>query len=131
MRPSAFVFAFVLLAGCATPSSEILSQTASYPPTSNVEILLDPPTRAHKTFAILEDRWRGTPEEINARLADKGKEIGADAVVITNINDKAVTEWILTDPYYYGSRYIGPRFRPVTHVYRSVRAKAIKYLGSP
>jgi hypothetical protein len=96
-----------------------------------VEILLDPPTRPHKTFAILEERFRGTPEEINARLAQKGREIGADAVVITSINDKTVTEWILTDPYYYNPRYIGPRFRPVTYVYRSVRAKAIKYFESP
>ena len=130
MRPVAFALVLLLLASCATPRSEILSQTESYPPTLSVEILLDPPTRRHKTFAILEDRWQGTPEEINARLAEKGKEIGADAIVITNINDKAVTEWILTDPYYYGTRYLGPRFRPVTHVYRSVRAKAVRYLGS-
>ncbi len=127
MRPTAFAIVLLLLANCATPPSEILSKTESYLPTLNVEILIDPPTRPHKTFAILEDRWQGTPEEINARLAQKGKEIGADAIVITNINDKAVIEWILTDPYYY----YGPRFRPVTYVYHSVRAKTIKYLESP
>jgi hypothetical protein len=88
----------LLLAGCATPRTEVLSRTETYPPTASVELLLDPPRRAHKTFALLEDRWGGTPEEINARLAEKGKELGADAVLIVSINDKTVTDWILIDP---------------------------------
>ncbi|MEK9133931.1 MAG: hypothetical protein AAB333_03640, partial [Pseudomonadota bacterium] len=44
-----------MLAGCAAPQVEILSKTDSFPPTANVEILLDRPARPHKTFAILED----------------------------------------------------------------------------
>lgn len=129
MTRRALLFAlFVLLTGCATPEAEILNKTDSFPPTASVEVLLDRPARPHKTFAILEDVYGGTPEEINGRLARKAQEIGADAIVIFSINDKAVTEWLLTDPYYNMHGAYRPRYRPVKHFYRSVRAKAIKYL---
>ncbi|MBI3777957.1 MAG: DUF1471 domain-containing protein [Gammaproteobacteria bacterium] len=113
---------------CATPQAEILSKTDSFPPTANVEILLDRPTRPHKTFAILEDIYGGTSDEINARLARKAGEIGADAIVIVSINDKTVTDWLMADPYYNVHGVYRPRYRPVKHSYRSVRARAIKYL---
>ena len=119
---------FSILAGCATPEAEILSKTDSFPPTVNVEILLDRPARPHKTFAILEDSYGGSPEEINGRLARKAQEIGADAIVIASINDKTVTDWLLNDPYYPARGVYRPHYRPVKHVYRSVRARAIKYI---
>lgn len=50
-----------ILAGCAAPQAEILSKTDNFPPTANVEILLDRPARPHKTFAILEDSYGGDP----------------------------------------------------------------------
>jgi hypothetical protein len=92
--------------------------------------MLDRPERPHKVFALLEDRWGGTPQEINQRLAAKGAELGADAVVITNVNDKTVTEWVLADPC-FARWHCGPRYQPVQYRYRSVRAKAIKYLPRP
>jgi hypothetical protein len=116
-----------ILAGCAIPQAEILSKTDSFPPTANVEILLDRPTRQHKTFAILEDTLGGTPEEINSRLARKAQEIGADAIVIFSINDKTVTDWLINDPNYNARGAYRPHYRPVKHQYRSVRARAIKY----
>ena len=117
-----------ILVGCAAPQVEILSKTDSFPPTANVEILLDRPARPHKTFAILEDTYGGTPEEINGRLARKAREIGADAIVIVSINDKAVTDWLLNDPYYNARGAYRPHYRPVKHMYRSVRVRAIKYI---
>jgi hypothetical protein len=117
-----------IIAGCAAPQAEILSKTDSFPPTANVEILLDRPARPHKTFAILEDTYGGTPEEINDRLARRAREIGADAIVIVSINDKTATEWLLNDPYYNVRGGHRPHYRPVKHRYRSVRARAIKYL---
>ena len=117
-----------ILAGCAAPQAEILSKTDNFPPTANVEILLDRPARPHKTFAILEDNYGGTLEEINGRLASKAQEIGADAIVIVSINDKTVTDWLRNDPYYNARGVYRPHYRPVKHVYRSVRARAIKYL---
>ena len=126
-----FVLIFVLLsmlAGCAAPQVEILSKTDNFPPTASVEILLDRPARPHKTFAILEDNYGGSPEEINGRLARKAREIGADAIVIVSINDKTVTDWLRNDPYYNARGVYRPHYRPVKHMYRSVRARAIKYI---
>jgi len=117
-----------IIAGCAAPQAEILSKTDSFPPTANVEILLDRPARPHKTFAILEDTYGGTQEKINDRLTRRAREIGADAIVIVSINDKTATEWLLNDPYYHVHGAYHPRYRPVKYKYRSVRAWAIKYL---
>jgi hypothetical protein len=123
-----FVYVLVfILTGCATPEAEILTNTEIYPATSNVEILLDFPKRPYKTFAILEDRYGGTPEEINARLSHKAGEIGADAIVIVSINDMTVTNWLLLDPYYDAHALHHPHYRPVKQQYRSVRAKALKF----
>ena len=128
IRDTWLVILFIFLTGCATPEAEILSKTDSYPPTINIEVLLDRPTRPFKSFAILEDTYGGTPEEINGRLSRKAQQIGADAIIISSINDKAVTEWLLADPYYNARGVYRPRYRPIKHVYRSVRARAIKYL---
>lgn len=119
---------FFLLTGCATPEAEILSKVASFPPTLNVEVLLDRPTRPHKTIAILGDIYGGSAEEVNERLARKAREIGADAVVIMSVHDKTTTDWLLDDPYYYPHGVYWPRYRPARYTYRIVRARAIKYL---
>lgn len=121
---------FLFLTGCATPEAEILSKTESFPPTLNVEVLLDRPARPHKTIAILGDIYGGTPEAVNARLARKAQEIGADAIIIVSVHDKTATEWILDDPYYSHGAY-WPRYRPLKHSYRIVRARAIKYIEGP
>jgi hypothetical protein len=123
------------LGACATPQVEVLSQTELYPPAAQaqVEVTLERPKRPHRVFAWLEDRNGGTPEEINDRLARKGAEIGADAVVITRVNDQSVTEWIYTDPCFRekGAVVCWPHYRPVRFTFRSVRASAIKYTGPP
>jgi hypothetical protein len=119
---------FLVLTGCATPEAEILSKVESFPPTLSVEVLLDRPTRPHKTIAILGDIHGGTPEEVNERLARKAREIGADAIVIMSVHDKSTTDWLLDDPFYYPHGAYWPRYRPVRHTYRIVRARAIKYL---
>jgi hypothetical protein len=119
---------FLVLTGCATPEAEILSKVESFPPTLSVEVLLDRPTRPHKTIAILGDIYGGKPEEVNERLARKAREIGADAIVIMSVHDKPTTDWLLDDPFYYPHGVYWPRYRPVRHSYRIVRARAIKYL---
>jgi hypothetical protein len=119
---------FLVLTGCATPEAEILSKVESFPPTLSVEVLLDRPTRPHKTIAILGDIYGGKPEEVNERLARKAGEIGADAIVIMSVHDKSTTDWLLDDPFYYPHGVYWPRYRPVRHIYRIVRARAIKYL---
>lgn len=119
---------FLVLTGCATPEAEILSKVESFPPTLKVEVLLDRPTRPHKTIAILSDAYGGTPEEVNERLARKAREIGADAIVIMSVRDKSTTDWLPDDPFYHPHGAYWPHNRPVRHTYRVVRARAIKYL---
>jgi hypothetical protein len=132
MRILTVTFSFLLLIACATPRSEIVSKTDAFTPTHAVEMFMDPPKRPHKTFAILEDNWGGTPEEINARLIERAREIGADAIWITGVREKTNTEWMPThEPFFYGRRYFGPRYYPVTRYYRSVQAKALKYTAPP
>jgi hypothetical protein len=118
----------LVLTGCATPEAEILSKIESFPPTLSVEVLLDRPARPHKTIALLGDIHGGTPEEVNERLVRKAREIGADAIVIMSVHDKTTTDWLLDDPFYYPHGGYWPRYRPVRHSYRLVRARAIKYL---
>ena len=117
-----------LLTGCATPEAEILTKIESYPPTLTLEVMLDQPSRPHRTIAILGDSYGGTPEEVNGRLARKGREIGADAIIIVSVHDKTTTEWLLNDLYFYPPGTSWPRYRPIRYSYRVVRARAIKYL---
>lgn len=127
--PRALTWLFlILMASCATPEVEILGQTETFPATAQVEILLDMPSRPHKTFALLQDDFGGTPQEINARLAQKGRDIGADAVVIVKISDKEVTDWIVTNFSTARGGYHA-HYRPIKYSYRQVRARAIKYLN--
>lgn len=130
MLPCRWLFVlFLFLTGCATPEAEILSKIESFPPTHKVEVLLDRPARPHKTIAILGDIYGGAPEDVNERLARKAREIGADAIIIFSVQDKTTTDWLLDDHYYYhphGAYW--PRYRPVRHSYRTVRARAIKFL---
>jgi hypothetical protein len=93
-----------------------------------VDIFLERPARPHKVFALLEDTHGGTPGEINDRLSDTARRLGADAILIVSINDKTATEWIQVDPYYAKPvHHVNPHYRPVRYTYRLVRAKAIKY----
>lgn len=128
IRLSLLLVVLLLLMGCATPEAEILTRIASYPPTLTVEVLLDRPTRPHKTIAILGDIYGGTSEEVNERLSRKAREIGADAIIIVSVHDKTTTDWLLDDFHYYPYGTYWPRYRPVRHSYRTVRARAIKYL---
>ena len=128
IQKTRLIILLILLTGCAAPEAYILSKTDSYPPTTNIEVLLDRPAQPYKSFAILEDTYGGTPDEINGRLSRRAQQIGADAILISSINDKTVTDWLLVDPSYNMRGLYRPRYRPIKHVYRSVRARAIKYL---
>jgi hypothetical protein len=89
--------------GLCTPEAEILSKVESFLPSLSVEVLLDRP-------------------------ACKAREIGVDAIVIMSVHDKTTTDWLLDDPFYYPHGGYWPRYRPVRHSCRLVRAGAIEYL---
>jgi hypothetical protein len=54
-----------------------------YPPSSKVDILLEPPSRPFKQIAILESKAENSTMAI-ARIREKAKELGADAIMPLN-----------------------------------------------
>ncbi len=74
---------------CPTSGSVDLSAYAhlagvKYPPTFQVDVLREPPSRPYKSFAVLEydPAPQAKPEEVVAGLTDKAREIGADAIIL-------------------------------------------------
>jgi hypothetical protein len=55
-----------------------------YPRTFHVDVLKEPPSRPYQSFAVLEYNPAppAKPEEVEAGLTDKAKEIGADAIIL-------------------------------------------------
>ena len=54
-----------------------------YPRTFQVDVLREPPARPYKSFAVLEyPASQSEPEAVTARLQDKAREIGADAIIL-------------------------------------------------
>ena len=74
---------------CPTSGSVDLSAYAhlagvKYPRTFHVDVLREPPSRPYKSFAVLEydPAPQAKPEEVEAGLTDKAREIGADAIIL-------------------------------------------------
>jgi len=74
---------------CPTSGSMDLSAYAhlagvKYPRTFHVDVLRKPPSRPYQPFAVLEydPAPQAKPEEVEAGLTDKAREIGADAIII-------------------------------------------------
>ena len=146
LRPLVFVAA-LLLSACAAVSTKIvpLNPAVQYPPTQNVEVLLEPPPRPHVDIALLESRGFSEADLLND-AREKAKALGADAIVrIESVRvdypPVAVYDpWF--DPFYFGySRYRPyPMFaHPWSAPYRVVgggseyvlKARAIKYTEAP
>ena len=74
-----------VLSGCAQTSAVVLDPSKSYPPTTNVEILVSPPTRPYVTIAMLEATAPvGTPlPQLIESMRQKAMVVGADAVIPT------------------------------------------------
>jgi hypothetical protein len=55
-----------------------------YPRTYQVDVLVEPPSRPYKSFAVLEydPAPQAKSEEVEAGLKDKAREIGADAIIL-------------------------------------------------
>jgi hypothetical protein len=74
---------------CPTSGAVDLSAYAhltgvKYPRTFHVDVLREPPSRPYKSFAVLvyDPAPQVKPEEVEAGLTDKAKEIGADAIIL-------------------------------------------------
>lgn len=117
------LLAMLVLSGCATTSAVMLEGGVTYPPTQNVEILTQVPTRPFKQIALLES---GGP--VNTPITDllesmrhKAAAIGADAVIPTQDASTNQQQGLMYNPWIGGYQTIGGGTIPV------IRGVAIRY----
>jgi hypothetical protein len=74
---------------CLSPNAIDLSaydqqMGTKFPPTLKVDVLNKPPSRPYKSFAVLEcdPSSYHNPEELLEGFKNKGREIGADAIIL-------------------------------------------------
>ena len=109
--PLVTLFVLVFSMGCAT-RAVMLEDSKTYAPTSKVDILLEPPSRPYKKIAVIRGEG-GIYTRIVERMRAKGKEIGADAVILGSEQ---------TD---VGVAKVGMTFFPVKD--KEIEGVAIKY----
>lgn len=104
------------LAACESVKTQVvpLGAPQQYPPTQNVEVLLQKPARAHIDIALIESRG-----ELGASEADllndareKAKALGADAIVKTQIERIYHPPIQVYDPWYDPLFFGYYRYRP-------------------
>ena len=134
------------LAACAGTNTHVVrfNPAHEFPPTQDVEILLDKPQRPFVEIALLESQGLSEAELLND-AREKAKTLGADAIVrqeLSRVFHEPVTvydPWY--DPFYFGYRrfHPDPFFGAPWGPYRAVgggysyvlKALAIKYGGPP
>ena len=85
---TALVFVF-LLSGCAASTKHVRMSQIIYAPVSWCEILLEVPERPYTVIAIIEtDGDFDEYTDMLERIRDKGRKIGAHAVIVTPLEDK-------------------------------------------
>jgi hypothetical protein len=101
----------------------MLEGGASYPPTNNVQILTQAPTRALKQIAMLEARGPvNTPiTDLLESMKQKAEAIGADAVIPTKNASTQTQPGLMYNPWLGGYQTIGGGTIPI------IRGVAIKY----
>jgi hypothetical protein len=138
-----------LLTGCAATTSVVLLDPAkSFPPSTEVQILLKPPERPYVEIAKLESRGLiGEPEpSVLEDARAKAAQIGADAIIVVETSSVHQPAVILHEPWppylpWYRDRWRGiwyphgltpypfwlePMTLPGGNVY-TVRSIAVKY----
>lgn len=135
----------LFVSACTLVSTQVvqLDPSRTFPPTPNVEVLLEKPKRAYTEIALLESRGDigvGEADLLNS-AREKAKTIGADAIVRVDVAHLYHPPVAIYDPwpdpfYWRWSRYRA--FPPFPHpwgTYRVVgggysqtlKALAIKY----
>ena len=85
------IIVFSILINCSYLSFlQKESITYKFPPTENVEILLSKPSKPYITITTIESRGdlRSSLEDLFDNIKEKGKELGADAVIPTKKPNK-------------------------------------------
>jgi hypothetical protein len=113
----------LVLAGCATTSAVMLESGVTYPPTQNVQIITQAPTRPFKQIAMLEARGPvNTPvTDLLESMRQKAAAIGADAVIPTQDASTHQQQGLMYNPWLGGYQTIGGGTIPV------IRGVAIKF----
>jgi hypothetical protein len=79
IKRSLIILALFLCLGCVHVL--LLEESGvKYPPSSKVDILLEPPSRPYKQIAILQSKAENSTTAM-ARIREKAKELGADAIM--------------------------------------------------
>jgi hypothetical protein len=113
----------LIIAGCTSTSAVMLEGGVNYPPTKNVQILTQPPTRPFKQIAILETSGDvGTPmTDLLKNMRQKAANIGADAVIPTKNVSRQTKTGVIYNPWLGGYQTIGGGTFP------AIQGIAIKY----
>jgi len=118
------LLAATLVVACAAPQPEVVRTGAQvYAPTTDVDLLEQAPTRAYTEIGVID--VPGEPgalrAQVLAQIRDKARQLGADAVILTDQSRRAPTTQRLnpTTGYYetVGGQLI-PAFKGVAIKYR-------------
>ena len=116
--------AAALLAACAAPQTEVVrTGTQVYAPTTDVDLLEQAPSRAYTEIGVIDAPGEAGAlrAQVLAQVRDKARQLGADAVILTDQSRRAPTTQRLnpTTGYYetVGGQLI-PAFKGVAIKYR-------------
>lgn len=124
---SLFLFLILLIIfNCASTGVVLLDDTIKYPPSENVEILIEKPKRPHKVIAKLETKGiKGTSHTtILESMRKKAKSIGADAIIPAEDASEYQLPGIMYNPWLGGYQTLPGGKVPI------LRGYAIIYLNS-
>ena len=87
-----FLCLVALLSGCATADVMLMDTSKIYPPTENVHIIFEEPTRAYIIIAIIEGDGTqyNNQSQIVRAMQKKAAKIGADAIFFTSTEGQYV-----------------------------------------
>jgi hypothetical protein len=104
-----WAFCLLLAAGCATDVANRYYADRKYPPkpTEEVAILSAAPSRPYDVIADFQSRG-DSPESLRRKAA----QIGADAVIVSNVGGAVpfANEWA-DQPTYYSAHIVGTAIR--------------------
>ncbi len=111
------------LTGCTTTSAVMLESGVTYPPTQNVQIITQVPSRPFKQIAMLEARGPvNTPvTSLLESMRQKAAAIGADAVIPTQDASTQLQLDLIYNPWLGGYQTFGGGTIPI------IRGVAIKF----
>jgi hypothetical protein len=103
----------LVLAACASVTTKVVqfNPAQHYPPTYNVEVLLQKPTRPNVELALIEARGDSEADSLN-EARDRAKALGADAIVQLETERIYNAPVPIYDPWYDPLFYGYYRYRP-------------------